>query len=249
MGIYLNYKINTINMKSIIHKSDTRGHMNYGWLDTHYTFSFANYYDPERIHFGALRVLNDDYIEGGQGFGKHPHDNMEIITIPLEGELEHKDSMGNTFIIRKNDVQIMSAGTGIFHSEFNHLPDKPVKLFQIWVFPEKKNITPRYDQKTYNPENRRNQWQRIVSPHEKEAVIIKQDTYFSMINMDENTNQSYKFNNNSNGAYIFVIEGLIEIDDINLEKRDGIGIWETNEITITAKNKSEILLMEVPMMP
>ena len=235
-------------MKTIIHKADTRGHANYGWLDTHYTFSFANYYNPERVNFGALRVINDDYIAGGQGFDRHPHDNMEIITIPLEGALEHEDSMGNKFVVRKNDVQIMSAGTGIFHSEYNSLPDKPVRLFQIWVFPEKKNITPRYDQKTYRHEDRKNKWQRIVSPNEPEAVWINQDAYFSLIDMDENTEATYDFKSTKNGAYIFVIEGSLALDGTQLDRRDGMGVWDTSSITLKATKPSEVLLMEIPMM-
>jgi len=235
-------------MKTIIHKSDTRGHANYGWLDTHYTFSFANYYNPERVNFGALRVINDDYIAGGQGFDRHPHDNMEIITIPLEGALEHADSMGNKFVVRKNDVQIMSAGTGIFHSEYNSLPDKPVRLFQIWVFPEKKNITPRYDQKTYRHEDRKNKWQRIVSPNEPEAVWINQDAYFSVIDMDENTEAKYDFKSTKNGAYIFVIEGSLALDGTQLDRRDGMGVWDTSSITLKATKPSEVLLMEIPML-
>jgi Pirin-related protein len=234
-------------MKTIIHKADTRGHANYGWLDTHYTFSFANYYNSERVNFGTLRVINDDYIAGGQGFDRHPHDNMEIITIPLEGALEHVDSMGNKFVIRKNDIQIMSAGTGIFHSEYNSLPDKPTRLLQIWVFPEKRNITPRYDQKTYRHEDRKNKWQRIVSPTEKEAAWINQNAYFSLIDMDENTSAQYDFQSTKNGAYIFVIEGSLALDGIQLDRRDGVGVWDTSSLSIKALKPSEVLLMEVPM--
>ena len=235
-------------MKTIIHKADTRGHANYGWLDTHYTFSFANYYNPERVNSGTLRVINDDYIDGGQGFDRHPHDNMEIITIPLEGALEHADSMGNKFIVKENDIQIMSAGTGIFHSEYNGSPDKPVRLLQIWVFPEKKNITPRYDQKTYRHEDRKNKWQRIVSPNEPEATWINQDAYFSLIDLDENKEAHYELKSAKNGAYIFVIEGSLALDGIELDRRDGIGIWETSSISLKALKSSEVLLMEVPMM-
>jgi redox-sensitive bicupin YhaK (pirin superfamily) len=235
-------------MKTIIHKADTRGHANYDWLDTHYTFSFANYYNPERVNFGTLRVINDDYIAGGQGFDRHPHDNMEIVTIPLEGELQHVDSMGNKFSIRKNDIQIMSAGTGIFHSEYNGLPDKPVKLLQIWVFPEKRNISPRYDQKTYHHEDRKNKWQRIVSPTEKEAVWINQNAYFSLIDLDENRDATYDFKSTGNGAYIFVIEGSLALDGVQLDRRDGIGVWDTSSLTLKALKPSEVLLMEIPMM-
>ena len=234
-------------MKTIIHKADTRGHANYGWLDTHYTFSFANYYNPERVNFGTLRVLNDDYVAGGKGFDRHPHDNMEIVTIPLEGELEHVDSMGNKFLIKKDDIHIMSAGTGIFHSEYNKLEKQPVRLLQIWVFPEKKNITPRYDQKTYKHEDRVNKWQRIVSPNEEDAVWINQDAYFSLISLDENKDASYDFKSTKNGAYIFLLEGSLALDGIQLERRDGIGIWDTSSVIIKALKPSEVLLMEIPM--
>jgi quercetin 2,3-dioxygenase len=234
-------------MKTIIHKADSRGHANYGWLDTHYSFSFANYYNPERVNFGALRVLNDDHIDGGLGFDRHPHDNMEIVTIALEGELEHKDSMGHTYVIRPNEVQIMSAGTGIFHSEYNHHPTNPVKLFQIWVFPEKKNIAPRYDQKAFDPVLRKNQWQRIVSPNEEEAVWINQDAYFSLITLDAGHAADYELKKTQNGVYLFVIEGSVKLGDTILDRRDGAGVWETPSLTIEAQEKAEVLLMEIPM--
>lgn len=235
-------------MKTIIHKANTRGHADYGWLKTYYSFSFANYYNPERVNFGTLRVLNDDFVDAGMGFDRHPHDNMEIVTIPLEGELEHVDSMGNKFVIRKNDIQVMSAGTGIFHSEYNRQPDKPVKLFQIWVFPSKRNITPRYDQKTYSPEDRINKWQRIVSPNEEGVAWINQDAYFSLAKLDEGTVLPYTFNNAAHGAYIFIIEGNIELDGIQLDRRDGIGVWDTSSLSLKALKASEVLLMEIPMM-
>jgi Pirin-related protein len=234
-------------MKTIIHKADTRGHANYGWLDTHYTFSFAGYSNPERVHFGALRVLNDDWIDGGQGFDRHPHDNMEIITIPLEGELEHKDSMGHTFHIRKNDVQVMSAGTGIFHSEYNKLPDTPLELLQIWVFPDKKNVVPRYDQKTFDPQARKNQWQRIVSPNEEGVMHVNQNTWFSRISLDAGQRADYSLNDKSNGIYLFVIDGKVNVDGTVLDKRDGIGIWDIASAFVSAETSADLLVMEVPM--
>ncbi len=234
-------------MKTIIHKADTRGHADYGWLKTNYSFSFANYYNPERINFGALRVLNDDWIEGGQGFGRHPHDNMEIVTIVLDGDLEHKDSMGNTFLIRKNEVQVMSAGMGIFHSEFNKDPDNPLKLFQIWVFPNKKNVPPRYDQKIFKPENRINKWQRLVSPNKPDIMWLHQDAYFSITSLENNHELGYKMHSQNNGVYIFIIEGSVKVDDNQLGKRDSVGIYETDEIKIKAFEISEVLLIEVPM--
>jgi len=234
-------------MKTIIHKADARGQADYGWLKTKYSFSFANYYNPDKINFGALRVLNDDWVEGGQGFGRHPHDNMEIVTIVLDGDLEHKDSMGNTFLIRKNEVQVMSAGTGIFHSEYNKDPKNPLKLFQIWVFPNKKNVTPRYDQKLFLPKNRLNKWQRLVSPNEANTMWLHQDTYFSIASLDKNQELGYKLHTNGNGVYIFLIEGLINVGDVQLEKRDAIGIYETDNIAIKSSENSEVLLIEVPM--
>lgn len=234
-------------MKTIIHKADSRGTANYGWLNTHYTFSFANYSNPERIHFGALRVLNDDTIDGGRGFDRHPHDNMEIITIPLEGEIRHKDSMGNTFVVKKNDVQIMSAGTGIFHSEFNNLNDNSLELLQIWVFPEKKNIEPRYDQVTFDPSARINNWQRLVSPTEKGSAIIMQQAYFSRVTLKAGNTIPYNVHSESMGMYIFVIDGSVKVGDIGLEKRDGMGISEASEVLIGADTDSDVLLMEIPM--
>lgn len=235
-------------MKTVIHKAATRGHANHGWLDTHYTFSFADYYNPERVHFGVLRVLNDDHIDGGGGFGRHPHDNMEIITIVLEGELEHKDSMGHTEVIRPNEVQVMSAGTGIFHSEYNHDPEKPVQLLQIWVFPEKKDITPRYEQKMFKPEERKNKWQTLVSPTEYQGLTIKQHAFFSRISLDKNCSSGYKLMNSKNGMYLFIIDGSVELSgEIILNRRDGIGISDTPAISLKAMADSDILLMEIPM--
>jgi quercetin 2,3-dioxygenase len=234
-------------MKSVIHRSDTRGHANYGWLDTYHTFSFANYHDPERVQFGALRVLNDDYIEGGEGFGRHPHDNMEIVTIILEGVLEHKDSMGNTFTMKKNDVQVMSAGTGIYHSEYNKDPDRPLRLLQIWVLPDREDIEPRYEQKQYDPASRKNSWQRLVAPDEKGALRINQAAWFSMITLDDKTPAEYDLHDPSNGAYLLVLEGSVYIQGNLLDRRDGIGISDTPSITLNAVIKSEILLIEVPM--
>jgi redox-sensitive bicupin YhaK (pirin superfamily) len=234
-------------MKTIIHKAGTRGHADHGWLKTNYTFSFANYYDPGRVHFGALRVLNDDFIDAGMGFDRHPHDNMEIVTIPLEGKLEHKDSMGNTMLILSGDVQIMSAGTGIFHSEYNPDPDHPLRLLQIWVYPKLKNITPRYDQKTYDLAGRKNRWQRVVSPTESEAVWINQDAWFSLISLENGKSADYAFQKPSSGAYVFMMEGSAMISGTQLDRRDGGGFRDTNSLSLTALENSEILLMEIPM--
>ena len=235
-------------MKTILHKSNTRGHADHGWLKANHSFSFANYYDPERIHFGVLRVLNDDAVAEGRGFGTHPHDNMEIITIPLEGDLAHKDSMGNASVIKHGDVQVMSAGTGIYHSEFNQNPDRPVKLLQIWVFPNQRDVEPRYQQLTLNVADRHNQFQQILSPNPDDAgVWIYQDAWFNLGNFDAGIATNYKLNKVDNGVYAFVIEGDATINGQKLNRRDGLGIWNTDHLEIVADSQSEILLMELPM--
>lgn len=233
----------------LIHKAGTRGHADHGWLRTNHTFSFADYYNPERVHFGALRVLNDDYIAGGMGFGTHPHDNMEIITIPLEGDLEHKDSMGNGTVIKHGDVQVMSAGTGITHSEYNHNKTKPVQLLQIWVFPNKRNVTPRYDQITLDVNQRRNKLQQILSPiSDDEGVWIHQDAWFHIGRFDENFETTYTWKKQGNGVYVFVIKGDITVNGTALNERDGSGIWNTDTMTIQANSaNAELLIIEVPM--
>jgi redox-sensitive bicupin YhaK (pirin superfamily) len=235
--------------KTILHKAATRGDANHGWLHSRHTFSFANYYNPERMHFGVLRVLNDDFVEAGMGFGTHPHDNMEIISIPLEGDLEHKDSMGNVAVIKNGDVQVMSAGTGITHSEYNKNKDKPVKFLQIWVFPNRKNVKPRYDQITLNLEDRRNKLQQILSPNAgDEGVWIHQDAWFHLGKFDEGFSTDYSIKKSGNGVYAFVLKGDITIDETVLNERDGFGIWNTDKISIMANSQdAEILLMEVPM--
>ncbi len=234
---------------TVLHKSDTRGHANHGWLDSHHTFSFANYYNPERMHFGVLRVLNDDQVEAGMGFGTHPHDNMEIISIPLEGDLEHKDSMGNVAVIKKGDIQVMSAGTGIQHSEYNRNKDRLTKFLQIWVFPNKKNVTPRYDQITLDSKDRHNKLQQIVSPNADDAgVWIHQDAWFSIGTFDKGFSADYEIKKKGNGMYAFVLKGDITIDGQTLNERDGLGIWDTDKINISANSPdAELLLMDVPM--
>lgn len=234
-------------MKKIIHKAEERGHANHGWLDSYHSFSFAGFYNPDKVHFGALRVLNDDTVKAGFGFSKHPHDNMEIISIPLYGDLEHKDSTGRHEIIKQNDVQIMSAGSGIAHSEMNANKNKEVKFLQIWVFPKEKNITPRYEQKTFNPEERKNKIVTVVAPNEETAVHTNQDAWFSLGNLEKDFEESYKIKKEGNGVYAFVIEGDVTINDQQLHKRDAFGVWETNEIKIKANTNAEILLIDVPM--
>lgn len=233
----------------VLHQANTRGHANHGWLESYHTFSFANYHNPDRMNFGVLRVLNDDRVSQGMGFGKHPHDNMEIISIPLEGDLEHQDSMGNTTVIKEGDVQIMSAGTGIFHSEYNKNKDQMVKFLQIWVYPNQKNVTPRYDQISLNMEHRHNRLQQILSPSpEDEGVWIHQDAWFHIGKFDADFSVSYKVKKAGNGVYAFVLKGDFLIATISLKERDGLGIWNMDAFSITAKSpNAEILLMEVPM--
>ncbi|MFN4913873.1 MAG: pirin family protein [Sphingomonadales bacterium] len=237
-------------MDIIIHRNHTRGHANHGWLDSYHTFSFAGYFHPERIHFGALRVLNDDTVAAGMGFGTHPHQNMEIISIPLEGDLEHRDSMGNVAVIRHGDIQVMSAGSGISHSEYNRNRDKQTRFLQIWVFPNKQNVQPRYDQISLKPEDRLNRLQQILSPlPDDEGVWIHQDAWFHMGRFEEDATVTYNLKKEGNGVYVFVLEGRFEIADQLLERRDGMGISESDNFTIKALSaNAEILLMEVPMM-
>jgi quercetin 2,3-dioxygenase len=238
----------TIMANTVLHKAETRGHANHGWLDSHHSFSFASYYNPERMHFGVLRVLNDDRVDPGMGFGTHPHDNMEIISIPLEGDLEHKDSMGNTAVIRKGDIQVMSAGTGIYHSEYNKNQDQLTKFLQIWVFPNKKNVTPRYDQITLNVNDRHNKIQQILSPSaDDEGVWIHQDAWFHLAHFDQGFTTDYKLKKEGNGVYAFILSGDVEINGNALNTRDGLGIWDVDALTIKASTEAEFLLMEVPM--
>ena len=234
-------------MKTVLHKAGTRGHANHGWLNSYHTFSFSGYQDPERVHFGALRVLNDDTVAQGLGFGKHPHENMEIVSIPLEGDLHHQDSTGRNEIIRQHDVQIMSAGSGIAHSEMNANKDRAVKFLQIWVFPKEINITPRYEQKSFKPEDRLNQVLTVVAPDDEKAVWINQDAWFSLANLEAGFETGYKVRKAGNGVYAFVIKGQVSINGQELETRDGLGIWETETLDIKAGTDAEILLIDVPM--
>lgn len=237
-----------MSMKKVIHYSDSRGHANHGWLNSFHTFSFANYYNPERMNFGSLRVLNDDTVAPGMGFGKHPHDNMEIISIPLEGDLEHKDSMGNSTVIKQGDVQVMSAGTGVFHSEYNKNEDKEVKFLQIWLLPKEKNVSPRYDQVSLDSIASKDQLYQILSPDKNsQGVWIHQDAWFHMGDYSLEKDQSYSIRKKGNGVYAFVLEGEMEIEGESLGSRDAIGIWDTDKIVFKAGANSRILLMEVPM--
>ncbi|TDD93977.1 pirin family protein [Flavobacterium cellulosilyticum] len=233
---------------TVLHKANTRGHADHGWLNAHHSFSFASWYNPDRLQFGVLRVLNDDTVAAGMGFGTHPHDNMEIITIPLEGDLAHKDSMGNTEVIKTGDIQVMSAGTGIQHSEFNPNADQQTKLFQIWLFPKTKNVTPRYQQITLDASEQKNNFAQILSPNQDdEGVWIHQDAWFYLADFDAGFIKTYTVKKEENGIYVFVISGTITVDGQELETRDGLGITDFRTLEIKATTDAKFLLMEIPM--
>lgn len=238
----------TRTMNTVIHKSNTRGHANHGWLDSHHTFSFANYHNPERMNFGVLRVLNDDRVAAGTGFGTHPHDNMEIVSIPLDGDLEHKDSMGNTAVIRSGDVQVLSAGTGITHSEYNKNKDQEVKFLQIWVFPKTRGVQPRYDQVSIRDIEKDNAFYQVLSPNpDDQGVWVHQDAWFHIGKFEAGKSDTYTLKKEGNGIYAFVLEGEVEIGENTLESRDGMGIWDTSDIEVKASKNARVLLMEVSM--
>ena len=235
-------------MKKAFHAAETRGSANHGWLNANHSFSFANYHNPDRMNFGALRVLNDDTIAAGMGFGTHPHENMEIITIPLEGDLEHKDSMGNIGVINEGEIQVMSAGTGVHHSEYNKNADQAVKVLQLWVFPKKQNVTPRYDQMSVRDLKKPNDFYQVLSPNSEDAGMwVHQDTWFHLGEFDVEKSLDYTLKKPGNGVYVFVIEGSFNVEGENLKKRDAIGIWDTETINFTAQSESKVLLVEVPM--
>ena len=234
-------------MKKIFHSASSRGEANHGWLHAKHSFSFANYFNPERIQFGALRVLNDDTVAPGMGFGTHPHDNMEIITIPLEGALEHKDSMDNVGVIEADEIQVMSAGTGVYHSEYNRNKDQAVSLLQIWVFPNEQNVKPRYDQKNIKDLKKVNALYPVVTPDpEAPGMWIHQDAWFHMGDFDTTTELEYDLHKKGNGVYAFLIEGTAEIAGETLQKRDALGVWDTDSFSLKANPHSRILLIEVP---
>ena len=235
-------------MKKAFHAAETRGNASHGWLNANHSFSFANYHNPERMNFGALRVLNDDTIAAGMGFGTHPHENMEIITIPLEGDLEHKDSMGNIGVINEGEIQVMSAGTGVHHSEYNKNADQAVKVLQLWVFPKKQNVTPRYDQMSVRDLKKPNDFYQVLSPNSEDAGMwVHQDTWFHLGEFDVEKSLDYTIKKPGNGVYVFVIQGSFNVEGENLKKRDAIGIWDTETINFTAQSESKVLLVEVPM--
>lgn len=236
-------------MNKVIHKSNQRGHADHGWLNSYHTFSFANWYNPEQMHFGALRVLNDDIVQPEKGFGQHPHQDMEIISIPLRGALTHRDTMGHAQAIKTGDVQVMSAGTGLQHSEYNESSDEEVNFLQLWIFPDNRGYEPRYDQKTFDASLRENSWQQVVKPHEAdgEGLWIHQDAYMHLAKLDKDEELEYPVQKLGNGVYFFILEGSMEIDGEQLTRRDGIGIWETSDVKIKATEDLEVLAIEVPM--
>ena len=235
-------------MRTILQKAAERGTADYGWLKPNFYFSFGQYYNPEKVHFGMLRVLNDDFIAGGGKFQTHPHDNMEIVTIPFTGALEHRDSTGGAGLIKAGDIQIMSAGTGVEHSEANASATEPVTLFQVWVFPKVKNISPRYDQRSFDITDRINQWQVVVSPREEDGALwINQDARFSLTKLSAGNSLSYTNAFKGNGVYLVVMNGLVKMNDISLGRRDALGISETDSFSITASEDAELLAVEIPM--
>jgi redox-sensitive bicupin YhaK (pirin superfamily) len=233
-------------MNTLLHKKETRGHFDYGWLNTYHTFSFARYYDPQRVNFGALRVLNDDIIKPGEGFGRHPHDNMEIITIPITGSVLHRDSMGHEEVIKAGEIQVMSAGTGIFHEEYNASESEDTSLLQIWIFPKEKNIKPVYNQTSFEKEPAKNSWQKLVTQNDPETLHIHQDAVISRTFLDAGKELTYNLQDTSFGSYLFVIDGEVEVNGQGLGKRDGLGVSGTESFTVKALKDSYVLNLEIP---
>ena len=232
----------------VLHKANTRGLSEAGgWLLSRHTFSFGDYYDPQRLNFGALRVLNDDRVKGGGGFGKHPHENMEIVSIVLHGGLEHKDNAGHGGIVKENDVQIMSAGSGVRHSEFNTSKTDSVNFLQIWIDPKVMNVKPRYLQKNFSLAGRKNNLQTIVSPIDSNALFIYQDAVFSLGNFEKGKSFSYTRSFSHTGIYIFIIEGAVQTNGFTLEKRDGLGVSNVQDLSLKAEKDCVVLIMEVPV--
>lgn len=235
-------------MKYEFHSASSRGHANHGWLNAKHSFSFASWFNRHRMHFGALRVLNDDIVAPGMGFGKHPHDNMEIITIPLKGSLKHEDSMGFSEVIHAGEVQVMSAGTGIYHSEFNASSTEEINLFQLWIFPNQQEVVPRYQQMAYDVADAKDCFLQLVSPvQDGQGLWIHQNAWIHLIDMSSYSHQTYDMKGPGNGVYLMNIEGKKNILNQPLESRDAMGIWETDKIEIQATETGRILLIEVPM--
>jgi hypothetical protein len=237
-------------MKTELHPAKERGHANHGWLDSYHSFSFATYFNPAREKFGYLRVLNDDTVSGGTGFDLHPHNNMEIVSIIVEGALEHRDSIGNIQVITPGEVQVMTAGTGIYHAEYNHSETEPVKFFQLWIFPREKGLKPRYDQMLFADQEKQDQLVTLVTPdnqQEENALWIHQDAYISTINLKKGSEFDYQVRIAANGVFVFVIEGKIVVDGNSLSARDAMGVSETDSVQIKAADNSKVLFIEIPM--
>lgn len=242
------FTIKTRIMKTVLHRAETRGHADHGWLDTRHSFSFASWYDPERVHFGALRVLNDDRVAPGRGFGMHPHEDMEIVSIPLEGDLEHKDSMGNVGVIRAGDVQVMSAGSGVFHSEYNGNSDRELAFLQIWVIPRERGVAPRYGQVALGDMDMRDRFLELIAPEGAGAPLwLHQDCWMSMGELGEGFRGEYALHGRGQGVYIFVLEGSLRVGGALLGERDALGVWDTEAVELVADAGSKVLLIEVPM--
>lgn len=232
-----------------LHRASERGFADHGWLQANHSFSFAGYYNPKRVHFGVLRVLNDDTVAPGMGFGMHPHDNMEIVTIPFSGTLAHRDNMGNQGQISYGEIQVMSAGSGVQHSEFNHSSSEPVSLFQIWLFPNKKNVDPRYDQISYDKAKLNNEWLQIISPNKEDAGSwIHQDAWFMLGKFDKSATCSYKLQKEGNGVFLILIEGNAKLGEYELHNKDALAITNTDQLEIEVLENSFMLLMEIPML-
>lgn len=248
-AIFGRSKTGGLKMKSVLHKANTRGSADHGWLKSQHSFSFASYHNPERMGFGLLRVINDDQVAPSQGFGTHPHQDMEIISIPLSGSLKHKDSEGNEAVISQGEVQLMSAGTGVYHSEYNASPKDNVNFLQIWVMPEKQNISPRYDQKSFNKSERVNQWQTVVSPLDGQdpGVKINQQAWFNLVDLDQGKTIDYKLHRPNHGVYFFVLEGEVQIADEKLDTRDALGVVDQASTTLKANKSTQLLAIEVPL--
>ena len=237
-------------MKTIFHKADSRGYADHGWLKSYHSFSFAGYHNPERMNFGMLRVLNDDLVQPKMGFGTHPHQNMEIISIPLKGALSHKDSMGNKRAIEVGEVQAMSAGTGLTHSEFNDSKLKEVNFLQLWIIPEDINVKPNYEQRKFSNEGKTNQLQTVVAPKDKlegKALPISQQAYIYRASLDEGKSLNINLKSKNNGIYIFVVEGAIDVENNELLRRDAIGVFDSDKVSISSKSDSDLVIVEVPM--
>ena len=236
-------------METIIHKAEKRGYSDHGWLQSHHSFSFADYHNPEKMHFGKLRVLNDDKVGPSKGFGMHAHRDMEIITIPLQGALKHSDNLGNEKVIKSGEVQVMTAGTGVMHSEYNASDTEDVHFLQLWIFSDQLGHKPRYGQKLFADEGRRGRWQLLVTPDgREESLKIHQHAFISAMESDSSDENFYLLNHPGNGLYLFIMNGAVQVNGNELENRDAIGLWEISQsLQILFHQPAQLLAIEVPM--